>query len=409
MNWGNEKLGKLCDKIGSGITPRGGASVYIDRGVGLIRSQNVYNSRFSTNGLVCITDKVANRMSNVTVKADDILLNITGDSVARSCKVPVAILPARVNQHVAIIRTIPVKLSPSFLGHFLVSPKMQNIMLSLAGSGGTRKALTKGMIENFDIPLPDLPTQERIAGVLSAYDDLIDNNRRRIALLEEAARLIYREWFVHFRFPGHENTPFENGLPVGWERYELPEIVDFKEGPGLRNHQYRDKGVPFLNIRTLVGDDIDLSKIQFLEPDEVSRRYEHFLLKEDDHVVSSSGTLGRLATVRESHLPLCLNTSIIRYRPKKIIGKWFLKAFLLHGDFIDQAKSMATGAAQLNYGPSHVKQMRVLVGSKTIMQSFEDLTAPVYTQKKQLFEQNAVLARTRDLLLPRLMDGRITV
>jgi len=221
MSWRNEKLAKLCNKIGSGNTPRGGASVYVDYGVALIRSQNVYNSEFSNNGLVYITHEIANRMHNVTLKANDILLNITGDSVARSCKVPVAILPARVNQHVAIIRTKPAKLSPSFLGHYLVSPKMQNIMLCLAGSGGTRKALTKGMIENFDIPIPDLPTQKRIAEILSAYDNLIENNRRRIALLEEAARLIYREWFVHFRFPGHEKPNLKKACRRGGNKQNL--------------------------------------------------------------------------------------------------------------------------------------------------------------------------------------------
>ena len=99
-------------------------------------------------------------------------------------------------------------------------------MLSLAGVGGTRKALTKDMIKQFVVPMPQPSVQNRICEVLSVYDDLIDNSRRRIALLEEAARLLYREWFVHFRFPGHEHVEITDGLPQGWEHRTLGEVVD---------------------------------------------------------------------------------------------------------------------------------------------------------------------------------------
>src|SRR5439155_8254914 len=98
------------------------------------------------------------------------------------------------------------------------------------------------------------------------------------------------------------------------------DFVDFLEGPGLRNHQYRDEGIPFLNIRTIKDDDVDFSKVQYLEENEVQTRYQHFLLRENDHVVSSSGTLGRVVTIRASHLPLMLNTSLIRMRPKSYVG-----------------------------------------------------------------------------------------
>ena len=85
-----------------------------------------------------------------------------------------------------------------------------------------------------------------IADILSAYDDLIENNRRRMELLEEAARQLYQEWFVRLRFPGHEHVRITNGVPEGWERAVFPDVVDFLEGPGLRNYQYRDQGIPFL-------------------------------------------------------------------------------------------------------------------------------------------------------------------
>ncbi|MFA6549515.1 MAG: restriction endonuclease subunit S [Candidatus Margulisiibacteriota bacterium] len=223
-------LGQYCDKIGSGVTPRGGDSVYLNEGVALIRSQNIYNANFTTDGLAYIDEKQAEKMAGVEVMERDVLLNITGDSVARCCLAPSGILPARVNQHVSIIRPKPAELDSKFLTYYLVSPYMQSYMLSWAGSGGTRKALTKTMIENFRVPLPELNTQRAIASRLSAYDDLIENNRRRIKLLEEAARLLYREWFVYFRFPGHEHVKNTNGVPTGWEKKLLGDIVAIKKG-----------------------------------------------------------------------------------------------------------------------------------------------------------------------------------
>jgi type I restriction enzyme S subunit len=120
--WSTFQLGNVCTKIGSGATPRGGSSVYLQNGsYSLIRSQNIYNDGFHRNGLAFIGDDHANDLNNVEVLPDDVLLNITGDSVARCCQVDISVLPARVNQHVAIIRPDPKKLDPRFLRYFMVS------------------------------------------------------------------------------------------------------------------------------------------------------------------------------------------------------------------------------------------------------------------------------------------------
>ena len=149
------RLGDVSLKIGSGATPRGGKEVYLSNGrTSFIRSQNIYNNRFEKSGLVYLTDEQAKDLSNVEIISADVLLNITGDSVARVCQVPESALPARVNQHVSIIRPDSKRLDARFLQYVLVSSEMQNKMLSLASSGATRNALTKGMIENFIIPFP---------------------------------------------------------------------------------------------------------------------------------------------------------------------------------------------------------------------------------------------------------------
>ena len=197
--WRKVVLGDVCTKIGSGATPRGGKDVYLQDGpYSLIRSQNVYNDGFRRDGLAFIGEHHADELRNVEVFEDDVLLNITGDSVARACQVAPDVLPARVNQHVAIIRPDSVNLDPGYLRYYLVSPEMQTLLLSWAGSGGTRNALTKGMIESLEIPIPPLPEQRAIAHVLGTLDDKIELNRRMNQTLEEMARVLFKSWFVDF-------------------------------------------------------------------------------------------------------------------------------------------------------------------------------------------------------------------
>lgn len=312
-------------------------------------------------------------------------------------------------RRMALVRPDQNKVDPRFLHYYFQTRSWRTVVESNIISGATVDRIPLTRFPDFEVRLPDLGVQERIASVLSAYDGLIEINRRRIRLLEDSVRLLYKEWFVHLRFPGHEHLTIIDGVPEGWVREPFTNVADFKEGPGLRNHQYRDEGIPFLNIRTFNDDEIDLSKTRCIDETEVASKYQHFLLEEDDHVVSSSGTLGRLVTIRRVHLPVMLNTSLIRMRPIGRMKKWFLKAYLKNGDFLDQARSMATGTAQLNYGPSHLKLMSVLMPSTLIIDLFEDHVGASYQQIKVLLDTNLQLTEARNLILPRLMNGEIVV
>src|SRR5665811_1408274 len=155
--WQVKELGTFCTKIGSGATPRGGSEVYLDSRVShaLIRSQNVFDRHFDNSGLVFITDEHARELQNAEVRSGDVLLNITGDGVTfgRSCIVPDAVLPACVNQHVSIIRVDPRECEPGYLLSVLTHPATKGYIESF-NSGGSRRAITKGHIQSFEIPLP---------------------------------------------------------------------------------------------------------------------------------------------------------------------------------------------------------------------------------------------------------------
>jgi type I restriction enzyme, S subunit len=181
--WSVQPLGNLCHKIGSGQTPRGGKDVYKGGAFALIRSQNIYNQGFSINGLVHIDDEQALQLSNVEVFPDDVLINITGDSVARSCPVPGSVLPARVNQHVSIIRTNKSVLVSSFVRFFLVEDFVQSNLLMLASGGATRNALTKGMLGLLRVVLPSMGAQTAFDSIAKLVLDKHSSNQNQNLLL----------------------------------------------------------------------------------------------------------------------------------------------------------------------------------------------------------------------------------
>ena len=171
MGWEKHRLSKLTLKIGSGATPRGGRESYVNEGIALIRSMNVYDGKFIFKDLAYLTNVQAEKLNNVIVESDDVLLNITGASVSRCCIVPQIILPARVNQHVSIIRCKKHLLSPIFLNQLLITSEFKSLLQKIGeSSGATRQAITKNQIEELTIPIPPLSLQNEFADFVAQID-----------------------------------------------------------------------------------------------------------------------------------------------------------------------------------------------------------------------------------------------
>jgi type I restriction enzyme S subunit len=405
--WNKALLAGACTKIGSGSTPRGGDSVYQTSGVSFIRSQNVYNGAFSVGGLTFLDDGQAEQLRGVTVLEGDVLLNITGDSVARCCTVPVEVLPARVNQHVAIIRPAADKFDPRFLGYFLISPFMQETMLSLAASGGTRKALTKEMIERFEIPQPSIETQKRISGILRGYDDLIDNNRRRMALLEDSARQLYREWFVRLRFPGHEHTPIVDGVPKGWTSGLINDLVDVQSGYAFKTGTYESSGdFGLVTIKNVQDGFFDAECNSFIvEPPKQMPNHCH--LKTADILLSLTGNIGRIChVIGDSYL---LNQRVAKLVPINDMPPAFCYFMFRSDEIKSQLNAISYGVAQQNLSPVNMGTLPVSIPPQSLLRMFNDVAEPLVQQSITLKLKNQKLRQARDLLLPRLMSGELAV
>ena len=385
MEWKKVRLGDVCTKIGSGATPSGGKEAYKGGDYHLIRSQNILDFAFSKDGLASINDEQANKLKNVEIIQGDVLLNITGDSVARCCIVPSEILPARVNQHVAIIRPRKEELDNNYLLYYLQYYKRQ--LLQIASAGATRNAITKAMIENLILPCPkNLADQRRIASILSSLDRKIELNNKINADLEEMAQAIFKNWFVDFE-------PFKDGkfvdselgmIPEGWKVGTLGELCNFKRGKNLLTKNAIDEGVP-----VVAGG---------LEPS-----CYHNVANTGAPVITVSGSGANAGFMRMYHVPVwASDCSFIDISCENF---YFVYCFLKVNSKL--LKHAQTGAVQPHVKPSDIHDFELVIPDKESIYDFQDKVKPFFDKIASIQKENSRLSLLRDTLLPRLMSGEI--
>ena len=299
-------------------------------------------------------------------------------------------------------------------------------------SGSAIPSTSREDFYGLPVQVPPLHEQRAIAHILGTLDDKIELNRRMNETLEAMARALFKSWFVDFDpvrakmagrdtgLPSHLADLFPDRMveselgkiPEGWAVVPLSEIMNFKEGPGIRHWQYTNsaEGTRFINIRCIQDGDLLLSTSNRITTEEADGKYAHFHLKEGDIVVSSSGTLGRSAVVRKAHLPLLLNTSVIRFRPIGGVTSFsYLHGYLNSSIFLDELKSLASGSVQKNVGPTHLKKMRVLFPPYNCIERYEEIAGPFLQKANIKRTDNAALTALRDTLLPRLVSGEVRV
>lgn len=304
---------------------------------------------------------------------------------------------------VAILKPIEKKITSKYLYYSLAQNK--NRLINTAG-GAAQKNLLLGEMRRFQIPLPPLPTQKRIADILSTYDDLIENNNRRIALLEQAARHLYKEWFVRFKFPGHEKVKVVDGVPEGWERKTFSEVVSINPREKLdtsRDIKFSPMGA--LNTDTLVIDEnqIELrekgSGVKYRNGDTLFARITPCLengktgfvdFLDDDEVGSGS-------------------TEFIVFRQNKV-SKYFVYLLSREDDFRGNAiKSMVGPSGRQRVQTSCFDKYIVPKAGNTLLRLFDEAVKSNFYQIFTLKNQNRQLKSARDLFLPKLMNGELAV
>ena len=431
--WRNMKLGEVCTKIGSGATPRGGKKTYLQEGpFALIRSQNVYNDGFHREGLALISDEQADDLRNVDVLQEDVLLNITGDSVARVCQVDPAILPARVNQHVAIVRPDPTKLDAKFLRYYLASPHVQSMLLSWADSGSTRKALTKQMIEFFEVSAPvDVSEQRAIAHILGTLDDKIELNRRMNETLEEMARALFKSWFVDFdpvrakmggrwcrgqSLPGMPAALYDlfpdclvdselGEIPAGWEVRALGDLCHKPQYGYTASAKDEQAGPKFLRITDINKKAwIDWGSVPYCKIAEGD--YGKYRLISGDLLIARMADPGHGVLIEED-LEAVFASYLIRFRPVHRTHARLLQYWLRSDRYWELVSGRAAGTTRTSLNAKVLSRFPVVVPSIRIAAAFGKHIASLRSRVVACASESFTLLATRDLLLPKLISGEL--
>ena len=264
---------------------------------------------------------------------------------------------------------------------------------------------------------PSVKVQIKIASVLSNYDALIDNNNRRIALLEDAVHRQYREWFVHLRFPGHERVAVVDGVPEGWDLSTLGEMAEraggvIQTGPfgsQLHKSDYVGQGTPVVMPKDIKNDKISLDSIVFIDEATVNKLSRH-VLAVGDIVFPRRGDLDKRALISETEAGYLCGTGCLKISiPDSTISSKYLYHYLKSRKAVDFIQNNAIGATMPNLSASILKSLEVLIPSGKVQELFEQVTVPIFEKINLLHRQSLLLREARDRLLPRLMNGSIPV
>lgn len=302
-------------------------------------------------------------------------------------------------------RKISDKVSPKYLSLYFRTNFFQSKLNSIA-IGSSQKALTIKAIKQLKIHLPPIPTQQKIASILSAYYDLIENNLKRIRLLEEAAQNIYKEWFVHFRFPDYENVEFENGLPKGWEKKTIKDFGKVVTGktPSTVNANFYGGNIPFIKTPDMHGNlfviDTDVKLTKDGADTQANKNLPPYSV-----LVSCIGTAGVVSlNAEESQTNQQINSIVFEDRNKSYYTYFYCKSIKLLLEGLG-----SNGATMVNVNKGKFENIEIIIPKDAILNEFANICTPIFSQILNLLYQNQKLKEARDILLPRLMNRTIEV
>lgn len=310
-------------------------------------------------------------------------------------------------RRMALIRVNKEIVNEQFLYQYFLSSKWRAFIETVKISGATVERISISKFPNYKITLPSLPVQNKIASILSAYDELIENNKQRIKLLEEMAEEIYKEWFVRFRFPGYENTKIVDGLPEGWEEKTIDSFVNIISGYAFKTKVFDSEGIYKLVTIKNVQDGFFVTQTTDYIYELPKNLKEDCKLKDKDIILSLTGNIGRICMVYgENYL---LNQRVAKLKPKQ--ENYFEFVYLMFRSSFLRAtlENLSNGAAQQNLSPIEMGKLEFPFPSDDVINKFSELTKTFFDEIITLNKKNQLLQETRDLLLPRLISGKLSV
>ncbi|MBS5860315.1 restriction endonuclease subunit S [bacterium] len=301
-----------------------------------------------------------------------------------------------------------------YLYYLISSPLVKEPAIkSMSGATG-RQRTNLDKIKQIEVPDISIKTQRKIAKFLTNYDDLIENNNRRIKILEEMAQKIYKEWFVDFKFPGHETTTFKDSplgkIPNDWEVKLFSEYFDIQNGFAFKSKDYSNNGVKIIRTKDFASTKyINITDPIFL-PNQLKSKYETYMLQEYDFLLIMVGaSIGKYGIVLKKDMPSLQNQNMWALRPKNNYIYLRNYSIFMFENLIKKVLSFATGAAREFFRKEHFNNQRIIVPDSCVLNLFNQITNDILNEISNLYTKNENLKQTRDILLPRLISGEIDV
>ena len=402
MSWASIRIGDISEVVTKGTTPTTYGMAFTDSGVNFIKAEALNgDSSLDRSGFAFISESTHEKLARSILAENDVLLTIAGAQVGQCGIVKAEHLPANTNQAVAIIRVRRDQANARFVYYFFKNPKTFQMLQGMGGQAA-QPNVNLTVLKGMKLLLPDARAQEGVVEYLSAYDDLIENNRRRIALLEEAARLLYREWFVYLRFPGHEHVTVTNGIPAGWSRNVLGDVADTNPS------NYQEKDLPpeinYVDISSVSTGRIH-SKTTMPSSDAPGRARRKAV---DGSVIWSNvrPNLRGYALVLDPDERDVFSTGFTVLTAKEVPFTW-LYLLVTTDSFVGHLVNHATGVGYPAVRSDDFKGARIVMPEKAVLKWFHEATEASFRMIANLEQQNVKLQAARDLLLPRFMSGEI--
>lgn len=399
MKISRSSLGALCKTVYSGGTPKSSNEEYYGGEIPWLRTQEVVFEKISYTDIK-ITESGLKNSSAKWVPENSVIVAMYGNSAGRSA---ISKIPLTTNQACCNLVIDENKADYRYVFYAL---KDNYKSLKLRSRGAAQNNLNASQVKDFEINLHEIGKQNAIGDILSAYDDLIENNRRRIQLLEETARLLYKEWFVHLRFPGHEHVEINDGVPDGWESGAIIDFYKTTSGgtPSRKNMDFYTGDINWVKTGELVDSFIFTTGEKITE-EAIARSSAKIFPKGSVLVAMYGATIGRTGILAE---PSASNQACCALIPNSDLSNT-IHAYLFLRENKAGLINLAKGAAQNNISQNIIKSYPMVMPPAFLMEIFHSTLIDSFEQLKILQQQNVKLVEARDILLPRLMNGELTV
>lgn len=398
MTWKKVTLGEISSGIQTG--PFGSQlhqSDYSDDGIPVIMPKDLQDGHISESSIARVSPQHVERLARHKVNKGDILYSRRGD-VGRCAFASEKEAGWLCGTGCLRVTVDPTKAVPEFVFYHL--QKKETIgWVEKHAVGATMLNLNTSILSSIPLEMPPLPVQQRIVDVLSAYDDLIENNQKQIKLLEEAAQRLYKEWFIDLRFPGHESTPIVNGLPEEWKKQSIEDIADYLNGFAFKPEDWGTVGKPIIKIKEMnEGITKDTPRNT---GESVPEKYN---VTSGDILFSWSATLTAMIWDAE---PGLLNQHLFKVLPHKGYSREFVLQSILNA--LEEFKNLTTGATMKHIQRGKLKEVFVLVPSSSIMVQYEKISEQIRQKILCLRNTSYLLSDSRERILPKIMDGTIKI